>query len=119
MSFRPKLTPVSFVRFNRLAALMLLIVLSVDIAAAVQQIMVDASSRADTLSTILPSPVVMDVADDKDCMSVLLAALLHALDLVARCLIRAFPPMLFPQGTSSTMGGSRQCSERPAAQRRQ
>lgn len=45
-------------------------VLSVDIAAEVGRIVVDVSSRADALSTILPSPVVMDVADDKDCMSV-------------------------------------------------
>jgi len=82
-------------RCDRLSA-----VLSVDIAAAVQQIMVDASARAGTLSTILPPPVVMDVVDDKDCMSALLAALLDALDLVARCLTPAFPPMLVPQGTS-------------------
>jgi hypothetical protein len=47
----------------------------VDIAAEVGRIVVDASTRANMQSTILPSPVVMDVVDDKDCMSAP-----HALD---------------------------------------
>jgi hypothetical protein len=45
-----------------------LLVLSVDISAEVGRIVQDTSSRTDALSTILPSPVVMDVVDDSDCM---------------------------------------------------
>ncbi len=40
-----------------------------DIAAEVRRIVVDTCSRADVSSTILPSPVVMDVINDRDCMS--------------------------------------------------
>jgi hypothetical protein len=44
-------------------------VLSVDIAAEVGRIVVDTSTRAHVSSSILPSPVVMDVVRDTDCMS--------------------------------------------------
>jgi hypothetical protein len=44
------------------------LVLSVDIAAQVQRIVLGAAGRADALSTILPAPVVMDVVDDSGCM---------------------------------------------------
>ncbi len=40
-----------------------------DIAAEVRRIVVDTCSRADASATILPSPVVMDIANDRDCMS--------------------------------------------------